>query len=149
MHSQIEGLDGYPVVISIPLQWGDQDCLGHVNNVVYLRWAETARVQYLRQVNLWDGSGGARVGPILANIRCDYRIPLTYPDTVHVGARVTAIGNASLKVEHRIVSANHGAVAAEVESTLVYVDYRARKSVRLPEEMRRAVEKLEGRDFGA
>jgi len=140
-----ESLEQFPVIISFPLHWGDQDPLGHVNNIMYLRWAETTRIEYLSRAGVWHGSANETTGPILATISCDFRLPLTYPDTVYAGARITAIGNSSFKMAHRIVSGHRGAVAADLDSTLVWFDYRAGKPVALPPAVRNAIEKLEGK----
>ena len=67
---------------------GDIDLLGHVNNVVYFRWFESARIAYFDKVRMWEFGETVGIGPILHSINCRYRIPLTYPDTVSVGARV-------------------------------------------------------------
>ena len=147
MKTPHQSLDQFPVIISLPVQWGDQDALSHVNNIVYLRWAESSRIEYLWRAGAWDGSAGVTAGPILAAISCEYRLPMIYPDTVNVGTRITAIGNSSFKMEHRIVSANRKVVAADLDSTLVWVDYRTGKSVSLPTEMRKAIEELEGRSL--
>jgi acyl-CoA thioester hydrolase len=147
MNDRHECLAGFPMAITVPLLWGDEDAFGHINNIVYLRWAETGRVDYLRRVGLWPSLPPQGAGPILAGVTCNFKLPLTYPDTVHVGTRVVEIGNTSVKMEHRIVSQGAGAVAAEVHSTLVVLDYRINKPVRVPEEVRRAVEELEGRTF--
>src|SRR5690349_15768238 len=105
MVSEIEELKkGYPVWIVLPIQWGDQDAFGHVNNTVYLRWFESARIAYGLRVNLTDGSTGRKIGPILAAMSCNYRRQLKFPDTVHVGARITRIGRSSLTMEHCLVS---------------------------------------------
>jgi len=145
MKAPHESLERFPVIISFPVQWGDQDALGHVNNIIYLRWAESSRIEYLSRTGIWDGLAIATTGPILAAISCDFRLPMAYPDTVYVGARITAIGNSSLKMEHRIVSGNHGAVSADLDSTLVWFDYRAGKSAALPPEVHKAIEELEGK----
>ena len=138
-------LEHFPVIISLPLQWGDQDALGHVNNIIYFRWAESARIAYSRQANAWDGSATVEAGPILAAISCEFRFPLTYPDTIQVGASITAIGNSSFNMAHRVVSAGRGIVAADLESTLVWIDYKSGKPLALPARLREAMEKLEGR----
>jgi acyl-CoA thioester hydrolase len=140
-----ESLEQYPVIISFPIHWGDQDALGHANNIMYLRWAETARIEYLSRTGLWHGLASETTGPILAAISCDYRLPLTYPDTVYAGTRITALGNSSFKMAHRIVSGNRGAVAADLDSTLVLFDYRAGRPLALPPAVRNAIEKLEGK----
>jgi acyl-CoA thioester hydrolase len=140
-----ELLGDFPVVICVPLQWGDEDAYGHVNNTIHLRWAETARVEYMMRVGIWQRSVTNAAGPILANISCDYRLPLTFPDTVYVGARVTAIGNSSFRMAHTIVSASHLKIAAEVDSTIVLFDYPNNRATRIPENVRCAIEALEGR----
>ena len=140
-----ESLEQYPVIISFPIHWGDQDALGHANNIMYLRWAETARIEYLSRTGLWHGLASETTGPILAAISCDYRLPLTYPDTVYAGARIVAAGNSSLKMTHKIVSSKHGAVAADLDSTMVWFDYSAGKPMALPPEVRKAIEKFEGK----
>jgi acyl-CoA thioester hydrolase len=137
----------FPVVVTIPVQWGDQDLFGHTNNVVYLRWCETARVEYLARIGLGMLSPPTGVGPILASIRCDYKRPLKYPDTVHVGARITRIGNSSLQIENCVVSESLGVVAATAECTVVMLDYSTNKTVRVPPEMRRIIGELEEKTF--
>ena len=143
MSHRHESLDGFPVVVTIPLLWGDQDAFGHVNNLVYLRWCETARVVYLERAGLWVPLPPQGVGPILASIHCDYKRPLNYPDTVDVGARVTRIGNSSFQMDHRVVSHALREVAAEVSSTLVMLDYSANRTVRVSDESRRVIDELE------
>jgi len=148
MDSEIEKLrEGFPVWITLPIQWGDQDAFGHVNNTVYLRWFESARIAYGSRIDLAESGEGRKIGPILAAIACNYRRQLKFPDTVHIGARITRIGRSSLTMEHRILSERLGAVAAEGDSTLVTFDYAAQKSVSLPAAVRTRIEQVEGRVF--
>ena len=142
-----ESLDGFPVIVMIPLLWGDQDVFGHVNNLAYLRWCETARVLYMERAGLWVPLPPQGVGPILASMTCDYKKPLNFPDTVDVGARVTRIGNTSFHMEHRVVSRNLNALAAEVDSTLVMLDYSRNQTVPVSAESRRIIGELEARSF--
>ena len=143
MKHRHEALTDFPVVITVPLLWGDHDAFGHVNNLVYLRWCETARVEYLLRMGMWVPLPPSGIGPILASISCDYKRPLTYPDTVYVGARVTRVGNRSFQMRHRVVSKALDAVAAEVESTIVVLDYGRNQTVPVPESCRKAIEELE------
>ena len=138
-------LSEFPVVTTIPLLWGDHDAFGHVNNLVYLRWCETARVEYLVRIGLWPSLPPSGVGPILASVSCDYKKPLTYPDTVYVGSRVTTIGNRSFRMQHIVVSQALDTVAAEVDSTLVVLDYGRNQTVPVPESCRKAIEDLESK----
>lgn len=139
----------YPVVITVPVWWGDQDAFGHVNNTVYLRWFESARIAYCSQVGLSDLFTTDRIGPILAAIACNYRLPLFFPDTVFVGARVSRIGRSSLTIDHAVVTANGRALAADGTSTVVIFDYKGHHSCPVPDSIRRAIEALQGRPFPA
>jgi acyl-CoA thioester hydrolase len=137
----------FPVVVVQPVQWGDQDSLGHVNNVTYFRWCESARIAYSLKVGLMDMHKNEGIGPILASVANDFRRQITYPDTVHIGVRITRIGRSSIDMEHKIFSQNDHALAAEGTSTLVVFDYQTNKSCPVPARIRHAVENLEGRTF--
>ncbi|HEX3997828.1 MAG TPA: thioesterase family protein [Pirellulales bacterium] len=136
-------LAGFPVVVSLPVQWGEQDMFGHVNNVVYFRWFESARIAYLDRVGLSELMERERIGPILAAISCSYRRQLTFPDTVDVGSRITRIGRTSLTMTHALHSRAQAALVAEGESTIVVFDYRAQKPFPVPAEIREAVASLQ------
>jgi acyl-CoA thioester hydrolase len=137
----------FKITISIPVQWGDQDAFGHVNNTIYLRWFESARIAYLERIGMMELHEAENVGPILASVACDYRRPVTYPDTVVVGARVTRIGRSSIGMEHAAASREQGVIAAEGKSTLVVFDYHTEKSHPVPSALREAIAALEGRSF--
>jgi acyl-CoA thioester hydrolase len=134
----------FPIVIALPAQWGDMDAFAHVNNTVYLRWFESARIAYGARIGLADRMARENIGPILASISCDYRRPITFPDTVHVGSRVSRIGRTSFTMDHRLVSEAAGAIAAKATSTLVLFDYRSRKSHPIHDALRQAIAALEG-----
>ena len=140
-------LAGFPVVTVIPILWGDHDAFDHVNNVTYLRWCETSRIEYMGKTGMLPKLPPEGVAPILASIKCDYRMPLNYPDVVEVGARITRIGTSSMQMDHRVVSRNLGKIAAEVESVLVMLDYSAGRTVAVAPEVRQAIAQIEGREF--
>ena len=137
----------FPVVIVQPVQWGEQDPLGHVNHVTYFRWYETARIAYFRKIGLMDMHKHERIGPILASVTNDYRRQITYPDTVHIGVRITRIGRSSLGMEHKIVSQDDLHISAEGSSTMVVFDYQTNKAHAVPARIRHAIEELEGKTF--
>ena len=137
-------LASHPIVVSLPIQWGDQDAMGHVNGVVYFRWFETARVAYLNQCGLSHLMGDEGLGPILAAIKCDYRRQLKHPDTVLVSGSITEIGRSSMKMRHLIYSQSQQAIAAEGESTVVMFDYLKQRPTRVPDDIRQTIERMEG-----
>jgi acyl-CoA thioester hydrolase len=132
-------------VIWLPVQWGDQDAFLHVNNTVYFRWCESARIDYLDKLGLSDLMRAEGIGPILAAISCNYRRPVTYPDQVQVGARITRLGRSSLTMEHIIYSEAQQQVVADATSTLVVFDYNRQSSLPIPDDVRRQIERLEGK----
>src|SRR5438094_103286 len=112
-------LAGYPVVIDLPVAWGDMDAYRHVNNVVYFRYFENARLEYFRRLGWFKLETETGVGPILAATQARFRRALTYPDTVSVGARVTAVEDDRFTMEHVLVSHRLAAVAADGQSVIV------------------------------
>jgi acyl-CoA thioester hydrolase len=140
-------LVGCPVVVTVPVQWGDLDAFGHVNNTVYFRWMESARIAYGQRTGLLDLLAAEQIGPILASTACDYRRPVNFPDTIRVGIRCTRIGRTSLAHEHRIISQEQQAIVAEGTSTTVVFDYAANRPHPVPQPICQAIEVLEGRSF--
>jgi len=137
-------LTEYPVVVEVPVQWGDQDALGHVNNVVFFRWWETSRVAFIERIGLVRDNSSARLGTVLVSIHCDFRKQLVYPDRVLIGARPGCVGNSSLKIEHRLVSVTHALLSAEAESTIVTFDFDRQQTVPVPDEIRERIARLAG-----
>jgi acyl-CoA thioester hydrolase len=140
-------LADFPIVISLPIQWGEMDSFGHVNNAVHIRWFESARIAYLEQSGMSQMMSGVGLGPILASITCHYRRQLNYPDTVHVGARITRIGRSSMTMAHAVYSETLGAIASDGDSVVVVFDYSSNKPQRMPDDVRAVIEKLEGKSF--
>ena len=138
-----ESLAGFPVVIDIPVAWGEMDALRHVNNIVYFRYFESARIAYFEKLRFWEFMNQTGVGPILASIKCKFKIPLTYPETVSVGTRIPSIEQDRFVMEYRAVSHKSQAIAAEGEGVVVSYNYRESKKTPLPEEMKQRILTLE------
>ncbi len=138
-----ELLASCPVVVEIRVAWGEMDALRHVNNIVYFRYFESARIAYFEKLRFWEFMNQTGVGPILASIQCRFKIPLTYPDTVSVGTRISRIERDRFAMEYRAVSHKSQAIAAEGESVVVSYNYRENKKTPLPEEMKQRILVLE------
>lgn len=143
-----ELLETYPIVIEIPVAWGEMDSLRHVNNIVYFRYFESARMAYFEKLDLWNYMDETGIGPILASTRCKFRIPLTYPDLVSVGAKISALEIDRYRMLYTVVSHNHAKVAAEGEGLVVSYDYRAQKKAPLPDEIKERIRILEASTRG-
>jgi acyl-CoA thioester hydrolase len=135
-----ELLAGFPIVVEIPIAWGDMDAFGHVNNIMFFRYFETARIEFLYRVGFRGENG--RPGPILASTQCRFRRPLEFPDTVLVGVRVTELGEDRFTHDYRIVSVKADEIAAEGNGVVVAYDYAARAKTAIPEDVRERIKGL-------
>ena len=136
-------LTGYPVVVEIPVAWGEMDAFGHLNHAVYFRYMETARFAYFERLDVPEFLGRDPLGPILGSISCRYRAPLTYPDRVSVGVKVTRVESDRFVMAYAIFSHALGGIAAEGEGTLVCFDYRQNRKAPLPEKLKARIAALE------
>jgi acyl-CoA thioester hydrolase len=136
-------LEGYSVVIEIPIAWGEMDSFQHVNNTAYFRYFESARIRYSEKLGLYKHKDETGIGPILGSTSCKYRLPLTYPDTVSVGTKITDIAEDRFTMKYVIVSHKHQKVAAEGDGVVVMYDYREGRKTAIPEEIRKRILAME------
>ena len=134
-----ELLADYPTIVDIPIAWGDMDSLQHVNNIVYFRYFETSRIVCFEHMRLYEERDESGIGPILHSINCRFRIPITYPDTVSVGTRVTELLEDRFTVESCAVSHQHQKVAAQGTGIVVAFDYRTQKKAHWPSALRQNI----------
>lgn len=132
-------LKSFPVIIELPVAWGDMDALGHVNNVTYFRYFENARVAYFERIKMMEFMTESGVGPILASIQCRFLAPLIYPDMVSIGSWVSEVGEDRFKMKLRIISRRLSRIAADGEALMVTYDYRNNRKVPIPAEMKRSI----------
>ena len=138
-------LIGFPVTIEVPVAWGEMDALGHVNNIIFFRYFESARIAYFKAVDLLGRRADGGVGPILASTHCRFRRPLHFPDTVVVGARTTELLDDRFTMEYRIVSTTSGELAAEGGGVVVAYDYNDKRKAQLPDHVKQRILALERR----
>ena len=144
--SMDEALATYPIRVQFPLHWGEMDAFQHVNNAVYFRYFESARIAYFRATGILGGPG-IGVGPILASTSCKFIVPLTYPDDVVACARVTDVGEDRFKMQYAVFSSTHQRIAAVGEGVVVSYDYEGGQKVSVPAAWTRAIQDLEARGF--
>lgn len=121
-----ELLKDYPVVHVQPVAWGEMDAFNHLNNVAYYRYAESARISYLRQTGLMM-FGRNDLLTILASSSCQYLKPVTFPDTLMIGIGIKKLGNTSMIFECTFVSSAQNAVVAKSEAVIVRTDEHMKK----------------------
>lgn len=131
------------IVESFPVHWGEMDALGHVNHARFFTWFETARIALLAKIGVL-AAGPSNMGPILANISCDYRKPVVFPATVSIGARVTAVGRTSITMVYSVWIDNTPEVPhATATSVIVLVDYTTLTKVPVPDLVREKIAALD------
>ncbi len=135
-------LDGFPAVVSIQVQWGEMDAYGHVNNTVFFRYFETARIAFLELCGFIEAYEELKVGAILHSTSCRFRLPLFFPDTIEVGGRATEISEDRFVMEYRVVSLDQDGIAAEGTGTVVSFDYGRRVKAPIPTDVMEKLEKL-------
>ena len=141
-------LEQYPVVTDVVVRWGDMDKLGHVNNIIYLQYFEIVRIEYLLRLGMpAPGPEWQENGAIIKSVSCRFLAPVTFPDTLSVGARITHLGDDRAIMDHIAVSQKSGEVAATGDAVIVGYDYvHLRKNAFTPE-IRQAILALEGREI--
>ncbi|PWK27326.1 acyl-CoA thioester hydrolase [Arcicella aurantiaca] len=127
-------LKDYPCIISQQVQWGDMDAANHVNNTVYLRYFESARVDFFNSIDFMDFTGEESVGPILAETNCKYKAPLTFPDNIKITARILpdSITEYGFTMQHVVYSEKLQRIAAEGTSRIVCYDYKNKRKALIP-----------------
>ena len=138
-----ELLSVYPVVIDIPISWGDMDAFQHVNNTVYFKFFESARISYFEKLQFLEVMNATGIGPILAATKCRFKIPLTYPDTVSVGAKVEAIEDERFIMTYAVISHRHKKIAASGEGEIVTFNYQTNKKAPVPDMIRQRILDIE------
>jgi acyl-CoA thioester hydrolase len=121
--------------MTLPVRWGDMDAMGHVNNAVYFRYMETARIDWFVSLGLRPNPGGQ--GPIIVNAFCNFIRQIEYPDDILLKTFVSGLGRSSFDSWVTMERAGEpGVICASGGATIVWVDFPRQKSAPLPEWLR-------------
>ncbi len=131
----------YPHFSSISTRWGDNDSYGHVNNVVYYSFFDTAVNQHLIEAGVLDIADSPVIGLVLEN-QCRYFSSICFPDRIDVGLRVTRLGNSSVRYEIALFRNDADLASAVGRFVHVYVDRASNQPVSIPLAVRCALEPL-------
>ena len=113
-----EELAHYPIIHQQPIHWGEMDAFNHLNNVVYYRYAESARIGYLQTLGMFDGN----MVTVLAQSSCQYLRPVIFPDTLLLGVRCQRLGTTSIVIEYSYYSMAQAAIVATAEAVIVRLE---------------------------
>ncbi len=122
----------------IPIRWGDMDAMGHVNNTIYFRYLEIVRLEWLYAVGGKPDPGGS--GPVIVNAFCNFIRQLEFPGDILARHYVSNAGRSSFDTWITLErSDSPGLIYAEGGATTVWTDFKAQKSIPLPDWMRALV----------
>lgn len=138
---QPEGRDAYQAFRPITTRWMDNDVYGHVNNVVYYSWFDTAVNATLIEQGVLDIHGGQTIG-LVVETQCHYFAPLAFPQTIEAGIRVAKLGSSSVRYEVGLFGQGEALTAAKGHFVHVYVDRETRRPVPLPTPLKEFLETL-------
>jgi acyl-CoA thioester hydrolase len=137
----VSGRDGYPHVLAVPTRWMDNDVYGHVNNVQYYSYFDTVINEYLIRAGGLDIHGGPVIG-LCAESHCTFHAAIAFPDVVHAGLRVGALGRSSVRYEIGLFGGAADEPAATGWFVHVFVDRESRRPAAIPDDMRAALEAI-------
>ena len=131
----------FPHFLAIPTRWMDNDVYGHVNNVVYYSWFDTAVNATLIEKGVLDIHSGSTIG-LVVETQCFYFAPLAFPQSIDAGIRVAKLGTSSVRYEVGLFAQGEDLTAARGHFVHVYVDRDTRRPVPLPPALKTFLETL-------
>ena len=130
-------LEGYPVVVRQAVVWGEMDAYRHVNNTVYFRYMEQARISWFDALvprgEAWKGTS-----IVIANASCNFKRALNYPGTVEVKVYTEAPGGSSVATHYELML--NGELYADGAATVVFIDMQKQKPIRIPQAIREVIQ---------
>lgn len=133
--------NSFPVFYPISTRWMDNDVYGHVNNVTYYSYFDSAINRYLIEEGGLDIHNGSVVGFVVSS-NCQFRKPVAYPDVLEAGLRVVKTGNSSVTYEVGIFKQGDNQVSAVGQVVHVFVDRESNASTPIPGDLRSALERV-------
>lgn len=135
--------DPVGMTIDIPVRWGDMDAFGHVNNIVYFQYCESARIAYFDALDLDACRQKPDDGPGLVTANLNFRKQVRYPATLRVTANVTAISRRSITFSYILRDTAGDSPVADGTSVAVWMDYELGQALAIPEPLRKGIAQLE------
>jgi len=119
----------------MPIRWGDMDAMGHVNNTVYFRFMEQARISWFNAL-VPERDAWRSTGIVIVNASCNYKRPITYPGTVEARLYVGAPGGSSVPTFYELLADDDPVPYADGAAVVVFVSMKTQKPVRISDDMR-------------
>ena len=137
---------GFRFFTPTPTRFGDCDMFGHVNNVQFVRYYESGRLDYFDRVLGLAAGSSPRQSLIIADIHVDFLQQINHPCALEVGSRIARLGNSSFDFEAAIFAPGEEQPRSSARAACVWFDYRANRSMPIPDHARATIQKFEGLD---
>lgn len=121
---------------TIPIRWGDMDAMGHVNNTVYFRFLEQARIEWYTYLGREKKAG---METVIVNAHCSFLKEITYPGTIEVRTYAGKPGRSSFEIVQEIYKIEENTLCAQGGAKVVWVDQKTHKSTPLPDAIRQLI----------
>lgn len=135
MQTKADTRNDYKHFHTVTTRWMDNDTYGHVNNVIYYSWFDTAVNQFLIANDALDIEQSPVIGLVIET-HCNYFAPVSFPDRITIGIRVAKLGNSSVRYEVGVFREDEDQVAAHGHFVHVYVSRDERRPTAIPDTMR-------------
>lgn len=136
--------ESYSVHVEIEPRFRDTDAMGHVNNAVYVTYLEVARQEYWKRI--WQ-DGYDEVPFVMARLEVDLRSPVKTGEIVRIELRTDWVSRSSFAMSYRLTEVHSGRLVAEARTVAVTFDWETERSIPVPEELRAALDRVEGRQL--
>ncbi|MBO1897843.1 acyl-CoA thioesterase [Shewanella sp. BF02_Schw] len=129
----------HSISTDIQVAWGEMDALQHVNNSVYFKYFETARLDFFNQINLLDDLKTTGVGPVLSETNARFKRPVTFPDSIVVGVKISDINEDRFVMHYTVFSKAQQAVTTIGWAKVVMFNFKTGKKAKLTQELLNAL----------
>lgn len=136
----------YKTSIVLKIDWSDLDLFGHVNNVAFFKYIQSARVNYCELIGLTSINESGKLSFIVAAINCTFKSPLNYPGNIKILSKVDWMKNSSLQLSHLLLD-DSNKVVAESTDVLVIFDYSKQTKTNLSPDLKLQIETIEDKKF--
>lgn len=128
-------MEKFSIDLPIRLDWSEMDLFGHVNNVAYFKYVQSARVNFLETIGINTANPENKISFVLAHSSCNYRQPLYFPDDIVVRTKTDWVKNSSMQLNHTIYNSKQE-VCAEAIDIIVLYDYAAHSKLSIPQNIK-------------
>ena len=132
-----------PIILTLRVDWSEMDLFGHINNVMYAKYAQSARVNFVEAIGIMKMLEEEKVGFMLASSALEYKKPLFYPDSIRIETTVSFIKTTSFGLQHQIFNGQNE-LSTIGNDILVMYDFNINQKVPVPERIRAEFLRLQG-----